>query len=158
MTKLSPSAESALETLREKHIAYTIAKTTIESELKRELAQRLSAIRHDRDMSLKLAADAGVPKTQLGKAIGTSNYRTIQDILAMLDSMSLPVAQDHRGSVQVERLDTGNYRITISNVGDNKLSGSAVVNREMGFVDGDPFVVPAIYRNNLSDVVVAQIG
>ena len=158
MTKLSPSAESALETLREKHIAYTIAKTTIESELKRELAQRLSAIRHDRDMSLKLASDAGVPKTQLGKAIGTSNYRTIQEILAMLDNMSLPVSQDQRGLVQVEPLDTGNYRITISNVGDNKLSGSAVVNREMGFVDGDVFVVPAIYRNNLSDIVIAKIG
>jgi hypothetical protein len=109
-------------------------------------------------MSLKLAADAGVPKTQLGKAIGTSNYRTIQEILAMLDNISLPMPQDQRGSVQVDPLDTGNYRITISNVGDNKLSGSAVVNRDMGFIDGDPFVIPAIYRNNLSDVVVAQIG
>ena len=88
MTKLANSAKAALDTVQEKHLAYTIAKTTIEQELKRELHHRLASIRQERDMAIRLAADAGVPKTQLGKAIGTSNYKTIQDILASVESVA----------------------------------------------------------------------
>lgn len=157
MTKLSKEAENALETLRQKHVAYTVGKATVESELKKELQARLSAIRNERDIALLLAAEAGVPKTQLGKAIGTSNYRTVQEILAEVDGISKPVVSESSGSVQIEKVNGNEYRITIVGVGEQKVSGSAVVNSQMDFVDGDHFVVPQIYRNGFADQIASEI-
>jgi hypothetical protein len=108
--------------LREKHIAYTIAKATIESQLKQELATRLSTIRHDRDMALRLAAESGVPKTQLGKAIGTTNYRTVQEIMALTDGVVGSV--DVGGtSIDVQAsFDIGEFEVTVTNLGEQRLS------------------------------------
>jgi hypothetical protein len=161
MTRLSPSAENALDTLREKHIAYTIAKATIENQLKQELATRLATIRHDRDMALRLAAEAGVPKTQLGKAIGTTNYRTVQDIMALTEGVlgSVEVGETR---VDVERSgDEGQFAITVAHLGEQHLSGAVLVKLDedgnLSYIDGDAFVVPQLYRSGLADNVVARV-
>lgn len=162
MTRLSPSAKSSLDVLQEKHLAYTIAKTTIEQELKRELQQRLATIRHERDMAVRIAADAGVPKTQLGKAIGTSNYKTIQDILAQVESVMPSTSATVSGKMSVVAGSvTGEYVVTLSNFGDQSVSGQAVISfgeDEVEVVSGDAFVLPQIYRNNASGDLFNQVN
>lgn len=174
MTKLSPQAKSALGALHEKHLAYTIAKTTIESELKREANNRLASIRHERDMALRLASDSGVPKTQLGKAIGTSNYRTVQEILAETEAVmragstakpeNSNTGKAETGAVLVERdpENDGVYRVSISNFGENSLSGTAYfvfsIDGELEFVHGEAFVIPQLYRAGYEDFVVDQVN
>jgi hypothetical protein len=162
MTKLSPQAKSALESLQEKHLAYTIAKGTIETELKREATNRLSSIRQERDMALRLAAESGVPKTQLGKAIGTSNYRTVQEIMAETESVMRSGETQSSSRILVERhSENGLYKVTISNFGDNSISGSAIVseteNREIETVAGDQFVLPQLYRAGYGQFLLDQI-
>jgi hypothetical protein len=159
MTKLSPRAETALDMLREKHIAYTIAKATIESQLKQELATRLSTIRHDRDMALRLAAEEGVPKTQLGKAIGTTNYRTVQEIMALTDGVVGSV--DVGGtSIDVQASsDIGEFEVTVTNLGEQRLSGVVllkVTDGGLDYIDGDAFIIPQLYRAGLVDDVIAR--
>ena len=162
MTRLNQSAKSALDTLQEKHLAYTIAKTTIEQELKRELQQRLSAIRHERDMAVRIAADAGVPKTQLGKAIGTSNYKTVQDILAQVDSV-IPstFVPNVSGKMSVVGGSVANeYIVTLNNFGDQGVSGQATVvvaGDDVQVISGDAFVLPQIYRNNAIEDLFRQV-
>jgi len=164
MTKLSPQAKSALEALHEKHLAYTIAKSTIESELKREANNRLSSIKQDRDMALRLASDSGVPKTQLGKAIGTSNYRTVQEILAETENVIRPGSVDttNKGNIIVERTSEEDvYSISISNFGENSLTGSArftIQDEELNYLDGDPYVLLQVYRAGYGSFVIEQIN
>lgn len=165
MTKLSPQAKSALDSLQEKHLSYTIAKGTIETELKREATNRLSSIRQERDMALRLAAEAGVPKTQLGKAIGTSNYRTVQEIMAETESViRSSTAEPHSGAkVVVERHGEleRHYIVSIANFGENSLTGQAVVsdsNSELSTVDGDQFVLAQLYRAGYSEYVLNRIS
>jgi hypothetical protein len=163
MTRLSPQAKSALDSLHEKHLAYTIAKGTIEAELKREASIRLGSIKQERDMALRLASDSGVPKTQLGKAIGTSNYRTVQEILAETDSVLKSSGEAGPSSkIIVERhSEVGLYQVSISNFGENSLSGTAIVgetdNREIETVDGDQFVLPQLYRAGYGQFLLDQI-
>lgn len=146
MTKLNHSAKSALDALQERHTAYMVAKATIEAELKRELETRINSIRQSRNMALRLAAEAGVPKSQLGKAIGTSNYRTVQDILDETSSVFQSDANDN--SLMVELASNG-LRVTIARFGDNQVSGSAVLSigdSGLEYVEGDPFVLPQVLR------------
>lgn len=165
MTRLTPQAKSALDSLHEKHLAYTIAKGTIEAELKREANNRLGSIKQERDMALRLASDSGVPKTQLGKAIGTSNYRTVQEILAETDSVlrSGSVDTANKGNVIVERdsENDGVYKVSISNFGENSLNGTAYfvfsIDGELEFLHGEAFVIPQLYRAGYQDFVVDQI-
>lgn len=159
MTRLTSQAKSSLETLQEKHLAYTIAKTTIEQQLKQELQERLIGIRHERDMALRLAADAGVPKTQLGKAIGTSNYKTVQEILAHTESV-IGISKDlNTNKVSVIALPNDLYKVSLHSVGNQNVSGSATISVDDGFVfvSGDQFVLPQIYRNELVETVWALI-
>lgn len=157
--KLTPQAKSALEVLQEKHLNYTISKATIESELKKELQVRLASARHERNIALRIAAEAGVPKTQLGKAIGTTNYRTVQDILSESDS-GVELSTTTNKGVVVEAEPTGGYRITISKIGDSDVAGSAVVSLagdNLEFISGDQFVIPQVYRNNFAEYVIEKI-
>ncbi len=157
MTRLSPNAESALDTLREKHIAYTIAKATIENQLKQELANRLATIRHDRDMALRLASEAGVPKTQLGKAIGTTNYRTVQEIMAATEGVVGSV-ETGETKIDVRTCATrGHWYVSVSNLGEQRVSGVVVLEVQDGnlvYVEEDAFVIPQLYRAGLTITVL----
>jgi hypothetical protein len=117
-------------------------------------------------MALRLASDSGVPKTQLGKAIGTSNYRTVQEILAETEAVMKSGSVDtiNKGNVIVERDpdNDGVYRVSISNFGDNSLSGTAYfvfsLDGELEFVHGEAFVIPQLYRAGYEDFVVDQVN
>jgi hypothetical protein len=114
-------------------------------------------------MALRLASDSGVPKTQLGKAIGTSNYRTVQEILAETDSVLRSSGESGPSSkIIVERhSEVGLYRVSITNFGENSITGTAIIgeteNREIETVDGDQFVLPQLYRAGYGQFLLDQI-
>lgn len=158
--KLSSSARSALDTVREKHLAYTIAKANIEAELKRELGIRLENIKNERDNALRYAVQVGVPKTQLGKAIGTSNYKTVQEILGTsVPNVSAALGGDR---IRVDIIEDNVCQITLNDVGETGFSGVAVIRvdsqNELEFVDGDLAVLTQVYRNNLVANVLNALG
>lgn len=156
MTKLSPHAKASLDALSEKHTAYVIAKATIEAQLKQELAERLSSYRQERDMALRLACEAGVPRTQLGKAIGTSNYKTVQEILAATEVIEHS-SRDGVAEWNLIQLSDTTWNLTVKNLGPQMLSGSAEVSLtedEIVFVSGSEWVVTQIYRNGYAQEVL----
>lgn len=158
--KLSAQAKSALETLQEKQLAYTIAKATIEAELKQELIDRLSSFKYERDIALYLAGEAGVPRTKLGKAIGTTNYRTVQDILADANKAMPQTVQDST-KYSVTQNPDGSLLLRLFNVGPGSISGVANINikdGELRYQDGDSFVIPQAYRNGLAEEIIAKYG
>lgn len=158
MTRLSPHAKASFDALVEKHRAFVIAKATIEAEMKVELAERLSSFRLERDTALRLAEEAGVPRTQLGKAIGTSNYRTVQEILQATESFS-KTSGDENGKWSVVRLPNNNWNLSVFEIGVGKVSGSAevvITDDDIVYVSGDEFVVPQIFRNGFLDEVLAS--
>ena len=159
MTRLTQNAKQALDTLAEKHLALTVAKAMIEAELKTELNNRLSSFKNERDVALRLADQAGVPRTQLGKAMGTTNYRTVQDILEVTE-----VATHSESSVDgkwsITTLPSGSFSLKIENMGIGSVTGTAVVDvvgEDLDFVEGDAFVIPQIYRNGYLEQVIASV-
>jgi hypothetical protein len=156
MTRLSPHAKASLDALAEKHVAYTIAKATIEAQLKQELAERLSSYKQERDMALRLACEAGVPRTQLGKAIGTSNYATVQEILALTE-VAEHVSDSGHGKWSLIQVSSNVWSLSVKNIGVQSLSGTAEVTLtgdEIIYVSGDAFVIPQIYMNGYADEVL----
>lgn len=157
MTRLSPHAKASLDALVEKHRAFVIAKATIEAEMKAELAERLSSFRLERDTALRLAEEAGVPRTQLGKAIGTSNYRTVQEILQATESFS-KTSDGENGKWTVVRLPNNNWSLSVFEIGVGNVSGTAevvITDDDIVYVSGDEFVIPQIFRNGFLDEVLA---
>lgn len=155
MTRLSPHAKASLDALAEKHLAYTIAKATIEAQLKQELAERLSSYKSERDMALRLACEAGVPRTQLGKAIGTSNYATVQEILALTEVAEQSASGN--GKWSLIWVSANRWSLSIKNLGLQGLSGVAEVDLSGGeivYLSGDEFVIPQIYMNGLAEEVL----
>ena len=157
--KLSSSAKTALETVREKHLAYMIAKANIEAELKRELGIRLETIRNERDSALRYAVQVGVPKTQLGKAIGTSNYKTVQEILgSMPQAFASPVSE----KIKIDVMSENSCQVYLTDIGDTGFTGSAFMSvspdGELEFIDGDLAVITQIYRNNFLNNILDALG
>jgi hypothetical protein len=104
-----------------------------------------------------------VPKTQLGKSIGTSNYKTIQDILANIESvMPSSALQNVAGKMSVVAGNIGTeYIVTLLNFGDQGVSGTATIgftDDHLEWIDGDAFVLAQIYRNNASEELYRQIN
>jgi hypothetical protein len=156
MTTLTPQAEQALLALRERHKDYKERKSQIEAEVRAVLEERLSIVKGERDKALRLAAEAGVPRTRLGEAIGTSNYRTVQDILATTEQM---VKQSESGWTLIEQNGENAYTLQINSMGVGKITGSAEVvleNNEIQFLSGDEYVVPTIYREGLATEVISN--
>lgn len=154
MTNLSPVALQALQELRQRDAEYRRRKAEIETELKLELTRRLETLRQERNNALVVAAQAGVPRTQLGKAIGTSNYKTVQDILAE----TAPVATAGGSDWSLLKSPTEDtYIIQANNIGAAKVSGSAKVTIKDGdidFVEGDEFVLPIVYREGIAGDII----
>lgn len=160
MTKLNSHAQSALNKVREKHSAYRIARETVLAELMSELDERMVDYLNDRDVAVRLADEAGVPRTQIGKAMGTTNYRTVQDILERAGG--LPIArQKISGENWSVTPESEGWRLTISDFGSASVSGSAVVlsdGGELVFVSGDEFVISQVIRNSVVTEVINAIG
>ena len=158
MTRLSPHAKASLDALSEKHLAYTIAKATIEAQLKQELVERLSNYKNERDTALRLACEAGVPRTQLGKAIGTSNYATVQEILALTEVVE-HVSENSNTKWSMFQVSDNIWSLSVRNIGLKNLSGVVefdLSGDEIIYVSGDEFVIPQIYMYGLSEEILAS--
>lgn len=157
MTHITPHAKQALETLIDKNRVYKIAKANIEAELKLELIERLASYKSERDLALRLAAEAGVPRTKLGKAIGTSNYRTVQEILEATEQATIQHADLETDSGWSATRTGDLINIEVRNLGMTKVTGwcsAKIVNEDLEFVSGDEFVIPAIYRAGVAYEVI----
>lgn len=157
MTRLTPHSKQALETLVKEHSSYVLAKATLEAELKEQLSEQLAVIKRKRDIALRLAAESGVPRTQLGKTIGTSNYKTVQDILMETEDI---VTKSANAGWTIAKQDDGYYRIGLLNFGFAKVSGDAIVSiidGEVEHVSGDSFVVGHLYQNDAVKDILAGI-
>lgn len=159
--KLTANAERALAEISVKQNALREARARFEFELKRELEQRLEPFVKDRNAAVRLADDSGAPRTQIGKALGTSNYKTVQDILDSTPSGSRAVEAVVAGS---QALNSGwsvvetseGWRLTITSLGVGNVSGSAIValvEDDLIWVDGDEFVIGQVYRNGIAEEV-----
>lgn len=163
MTHLTPHAKQALDVLAMKHIAYVTALEVTREELRQELETRVSGFRLERDIALRIADEAGVPRTKLGKTIGTTNYKTVQDILqSTVDAVHVEQAPDNAPDARwsVITMGEGVYTVNINNMGVGAVTGSAVVQvdaEDLVFVSGDEFVIPQIYRNGLHDAIMQHI-
>jgi hypothetical protein len=166
MTKLNSHAKQSLDVLVDKHRAYQIARLTIEAELKLELVERLSSYKSERDIALRLAEEAGVPRTHLGKAIGTSNYRTVQEILSETeDAVVKPELTDSSSGkwslTALPGLYPANYILEVFGIGIGNIRGHAQVIIDDGdiiFVEGDESVVPAVYRDNYAEEIIQSVS
>jgi hypothetical protein len=161
MTKLTPYAQSALNKVREKHSAYRIARETIMAELDAILEQRLESYVAERDVAVRLADEAGVPRTQIGKSMGTTNYRTVQDILERAGYLPVSSTSDPSGDSWKLLQDGTGWLLVIKDFGEGSVSGSAYVAVEDGeliFVDGDNFVLSQVYRAGVAPEVIAVVN
>lgn len=160
MMKLSPQAKTALDRVVNANIAYRTARENFEAELQTELETKLTDYVAERNRAVVLADRAGVPRTQIGRAMGTSNYRTVQDILEQA-SDSIDVAEGDDKSWAVSSCGDGTFDLTISNLGAGGVTGHANIRlngNDIEFNDGDPFVVPQIYRNGLAQEIIKAIS
>lgn len=157
MTKLSPYAKSALDKVKDKNSALKVARESIMTELNLILEQRLESFVAERNLAVKLADDAGVPRTQIGKALGTTNYRTVQEILDQSGASVSYSAESEDGSWSVANVEEG-LLLTIKRFGSGSVSGSAVVSvtstGDLEIVEGDSFVIPQVYRAGLVEEIV----
>jgi len=159
--KLTANAERALADITVKQFALREARAKFEYELKRELEQRLEPFVNDRNASVRLADDSGAPRTQIGKALGTSNYKTVQDILDSTPSNSKNIEAVVAGNSALNAgwsvVETSEgWRLTITSLGVANVSGSAIValvEDDLIWVDGDEFVIGQVYRNGIADEV-----
>lgn len=159
MTKLSPHARGALERVVRSQIAYKNAREQFEAELQLELETRLETFVSERNTAVRLADIAGVPRTQIGRALGTTNYRTVQEILEQTEDF-VQSAEGATKNWSVVETDAG-WELTIHNLGAGAVTGSAVVasvDGDLIYVDGDPFVVPQVYRNGIAQDIINTIG
>lgn len=159
MTKLSTFAEAALLTLEQKHNELMIAKANLELEMKQQLREKLESYVDQRDVAMRIALEAGVPKTKLGKAIGTSNYATVQEILANTENNVVGLAEKSSEWSLAENGD-GTHTLTIFSMGPSGASGVAVVKIEeddINYVDGDAFVIAQVYKNGHARNIIDSI-
>jgi hypothetical protein len=125
---------------------------------RRLFEERISSYRIERDTALRLADEAGVPRTQLGKAIGTTNYKTVQEILEATQHIA-HTEVDAQGKWSLVKLPSGLYNLSIFNVGAGSVSGSAeveITDEDIVFVSGDPFVPAQIFRAGYFEQVLAS--
>ena len=116
--------------------AYVMAKTNLEQKLREQMREELSNLQTQIDIAVRYAYDSGESKRDIGRALGTSNYNTINEslertsgvtevtgddpyneIFTMMDSETVVVSYDRHGpsnysgeaSFTVKKLDDGSY-------------------------------------------------
>lgn len=116
--------------------AYVAAKTTLENRLREQMREELANIQTQIDIAIRYAYDSGETKRDIGRALGTSNYNTINESLertsgvaelvgddpydqmfTMMGDDTVVVSYDRHGpnsysgeaTFSIKKLDDGNY-------------------------------------------------
>jgi hypothetical protein len=164
MTRITLHGKQALDVLVEKHTALKVASVMFEKELKDQLEEKLASFKRERDIALRLADEAGVPRTKIGKALGTTNYRTVQDILNETEGLTL-TAEDLEATSTGTVTDTWSVtwveedlaHVEVRNLGPTNINGWVEVtisDGDMTYKSGDEFVIPALYRAGVVNDIV----
>jgi hypothetical protein len=112
--------------------AYVVAKTNLEQRLREQMREELANLQTQIDIAVRYAYDGGESKRDIGRALGTSNYNTINESLertngvveiigdspySWSDKDTVTVSYDNHGpseysgeaSFVVKKLDDGRY-------------------------------------------------
>jgi hypothetical protein len=116
--------------------AYVMNKATLEQRLREQMKEELANIQTQIDIAVRFAFDSGESKADIMRAMGTSNYHTVNDslertngvaevvgddpyneIFTMMGEDTVVVSYDNHGpksysgeaSFSVKKLDDGNY-------------------------------------------------
>lgn len=74
--------------------AYVSAKTTLEQRLREQMYEELSSIQTQIDIAIRYAYDSGEKKRDILRALGTSNYNTINESLERTSTVAEFVGDD----------------------------------------------------------------
>jgi len=74
--------------------AYVSAKTTLEQRLREQMYEELSSIQTQIDIAIRYAYDSGEKKRDILRALGTSNYNTINESLERTSAVAEFVGDD----------------------------------------------------------------
>ena len=76
-----------------------MAKTTLEQRLREQMKSELANIQTQMDIAVRMAFDAGESKADIMRAMGTTNYHTINDSLERTNSVTEIVGENPLDSV-----------------------------------------------------------
>ena len=160
--KLNPNAQSALDNVSVKQAALKAARALFVEEQRVELERKLEPFTKDRDVAVKLADEAGVPRTQIGKALGTANYKTVLEILGEFGIAPRTQTGEIPNRPWTAYQTPEGWRVSIANLGPAGLTGSAIVKLDdegqLERVDGDYFVIGGLYTQGYADEVIQCIS
>jgi len=104
--------------------AYVSARTTLEQRLREQMYEELSAIQTQIDIAVRYAYDAGEKKRDILRALGTSNYNTINESLERTSSVAEFVGDDPYAQI-FTKVDDSTVMVSYDNHGPNGYSGEA---------------------------------
>lgn len=80
--KYTPQQAAALALIEEIHQEHVNAKATLRREIEQAFDDRMTDREIKKSLAMNAALAMGVAKTDIGRAIGTSNFETIKNLLA----------------------------------------------------------------------------
>ena len=107
--------------------AYVIAKTTLEQRLREQMKEELANIRTQMDIAIRFAYESGESKVDIMRALGTTDYNTINASLKRTSSVTEIVGTDPLDSVYSID-EAGVLSVAYDRHGPQKYSGRASFN------------------------------
>lgn len=113
-----------LESVTKAKNAYVLAKSTLEAKLREQMRDELANLQAQIDIAVRVAYDNGSSKADIMRALGTSDYHTINASLERTKNVSDMVGIDPFESVY-KMVGSDMIMVTYDNYGPNKYSGQA---------------------------------
>ena len=104
--------------------AYVMAKTNLEQRLREQMREELANLQTQIDIAVRYAYDAGESKRDIGRALGTSNYNTINESLERTSGVAEVVGDDPYNQV-FSMMDSETVVVSYDNHGPSRYSGEA---------------------------------
>jgi hypothetical protein len=117
-----------LDSVAKSKQAYVVAKTTLEQELREKVRKELSNLQTQIDIAVRYAVDAGESKASILRALGTSDYGTINASLERTHGVAQAVGADPFAGVY--KRDGDDLEVTYINHGPDKFNGRALFHIE----------------------------
>ena len=120
-----------LDEISDRHSKLVVARKTVEAEVRQAVRARLADLQQAEDIAILRAVNAGVGVSTIGRAFGTSDWRTakarVDDVISNSDSLGVSLGgtnQDSKtGDGYVFDAGTGILEINMAKFTANKLPG-----------------------------------
>lgn len=83
MMRLRPEQEAELDVLAEIHVDVVDAKRVMEKRIQEQVERELDALLRRQSRQARRCLEQGVPKTKIGRALGTADWKTINGVLEL---------------------------------------------------------------------------